>query len=352
MKKIKVGISHGDPNGISYEIILKALSGEGITELCTPVIFGIPKLVQRCRRNLHLDEFNYQTIKSLSEKSQDKINVIDACGYDFEIAPGTPTPESGRAAVVALKAACDALQNGEIDVLVTAPLCKETANSEEFPFPGHTEFLEERFGNDNNRSLMILFNDSMRVALATTHLPISKVSEAITVERIVDVVTRFNQSLNADFIIRRPKIAVLSLNPHCGDGGLLGSEETQIIIPAIEECRKKNILAFGPFAADGFFAAGLYKEFDGVVAMYHDQGLAAFKALAGQTGVNYTAGLDVVRTSPDHGTAYDIAWQGKADPQSMREAIYRAIDIFRARQFTLTPKPEATGKDNNENQQK
>lgn len=339
-RKIKVGITQGDPNGVGYEIILRSLEHETMTELCTPVVFAHPKLVGRCRRELHMDSFNYNVVKTAAEAREGKVNVVDL-GPEPELMPGTPTAASGASAVAALEKACQALEAGEIDVLVTAPICKESANSEKFPFPGHTEFLEARFGNESQKSLMILFNDQMRVALVSTHLPIAKVAQAVTRERVAEVVEMFNTSLKRDFNIRAPKIAVLALNPHSGDGGLLGTEEQEIIAPAIADCREKGMLAFGPIAADGFFAAGLYKLYDGVVAMYHDQGLAPFKALAGQSGVNFTAGLPVVRTSPDHGTAFDIAWQGKADAQSMREAIYRAIDIYRARQLQSQPTPNS-----------
>ena len=247
-----------------------------------------------------------------------------------EHTPGQPTQASGKSAVAALEAAVEALKNGEIDVLVTAPISKEAVQSDEFRFPGHTEFLEARAG-EGAKSRMILFDDYVRVALVTTHLPVSKIAQAITKEAVAEAISSLNQSLRRDFGFERPRIAVLSLNPHAGDGGLLGDEEQTQIAPAVKEARETGILAFGPFAADGFFGLGDYRHFDGVVAMYHDQGLAPFKALAGEHGVNFTANLPIIRTSPDHGTAFSIAWKGEADPTSMREAIYKAIDIFRRR---------------------
>lgn len=330
-RKIKVGISAGDPNGVGYEVIMKALA-PGMLELCTPVIFGNSKALQFWRKNLHMEEFTFQIINHPKDAVEEKANIINCYNQEEDVTPGTPTPAAGAASVKSLKSACDALGNGDIDVLVTAPICKQTANGESFPFPGHTEFLESYFGNNDKHSLMILFNDAIRVALVTTHLPISEVPSALTVDKIIDTARRFDQSLRLDFGVQRPRIAVLSLNPHGGDGGLLGKEEQEIIAPAIQTLRNENILTFGPIPSDGLFGSGAYKNFDGIIAMYHDQGLAPFKALAGSEGVNFTAGLPVVRTSPDHGTAFDIAAKGMADPQSMRQAIYSAIDIFRQRQ--------------------
>lgn len=327
---IRVGITHGDINGVGYEIILKALADERITELCTPVIFGCSRLADKCRDDFEIEEFQSVSVDGASDIVDGKVNIVDIGCENIRLTPGVSSPEAGQAAVKALEMASAAIEAGDIDVIVTAPICKETTNSETFHFPGHTEYLQERLGN-GSRSLMILFDDNLRIALVTTHLPISGVAEAVTCEAVSEAIMAFNASLRLDFSIFRPKIAVLSLNPHCGDGGLLGNEEKDEIIPAIEKCSQAGVLAFGPFAADGFFSSGAYGKFDGVLACYHDQGLAPFKALAGEHGVNFTAGLPVVRTSPDHGTAFDIAWQGVADPTSMREAIYKAIDIFRSR---------------------
>ncbi len=329
-RPIRVGISHGDINGISYEIILKAVGAEGFTEVCTPVIFGTSKLVSFYRKALGIGDFYFRQVSSAEGVADGEVNVVNISNEDIKVVPGTPSAESGAAALLSLEKATEALLAGDIDVLVTAPIDKNTIQGEGFRFSGHTEYLQSKAG-DGAKSLMILFDDHVRVALVTTHLPIGKVAEAVTKERIVEVVRLFDRSLRADFACERPKIAVLSLNPHCGDHGLLGKEEQETIAPAIDQCVAEGILAFGPYSADGFFATDVYKNFDGVVAMYHDQGLAPFKALARENGVNFTAGLPFVRTSPDHGTAYDIAGKGVADETSMREAIYKAIDIFRCR---------------------
>lgn len=329
-KQIRVGITHGDINGVGYEVIVKALGNEMITELCTPVIFGYHQLAEKARRQFGIEEMRLGKAASAPNAQDGRINVVDIGQNVPEIEPGQPTEVSGRAAVAALEMAVAALRNGDIDVLVTAPISKEAVQSDQFHFPGHTEYLEERIG-EGLKARMILFDDNVRVALVSTHLPVKDVAAAVTRESVAAAITSLDSSLRRDFGISRPRIAVLSLNPHAGDGGLLGSEEKEMIIPAIEECREKGTLCFGPFASDGFFGMGDYRKFDGIVAMYHDQGLAPFKTLAGERGVNFTAGLPYVRTSPDHGTAYSIAWQGVADPTSMREAIYAAIDIFRRR---------------------
>lgn len=329
-RQIKAGITHGDFNGVGYEVILKALADEEITSLFTPVIFADWRLVELARKNLNIDIKNLRKIQDASEAEEGSVNVVDLRLPDTGLKAGEPTEASGRGAVIALDTAMEALSQGDIDLLVTAPISKEAAQSDSFHFPGHTEYLEAK-APEGSHALMILFDDRLRVALVTTHLPISKISEAITKETVSDTIKRFDTSLRQDFGFERPKIAVLSLNPHCGDGGLLGSEEEEVIIPAIKEANEARCMAFGPYAADGFFGSGAYRDFDGVVAMYHDQGLAPFKTLSGENGVNFTAGLPFVRTSPDHGTAYDIAWKGVADESSMRRAIYSAIDIYRTR---------------------
>lgn len=331
MKILRVGITHGDYNGIGYEVILKALADETIPELFTPVVFAAPRLIDKAAKDFGLELPPMRVIKNEADAETGKINIVDINVAETPLTPGIPSKQSGEAAVKALEMAVEALQRGDIDVLVTAPICKTAVQSDEFKFPGHTEFLADRLGKEGDRALMVLFDDDLRVALATTHLPISEVSAAITSDRVADAIRDYERVLKQDFGIERPKIAVLSLNPHCGDNGLLGNEEQTAIIPAIDSVREDKILAFGPYAADGFFATGAWRNFDGVLAMYHDQGLAPFKALARQNGVNFTAGLEYVRTSPDHGTAYDLAWKGEADPTSMREAIYKAIDIRRTR---------------------
>lgn len=332
MDKLKIGLTQGDTNGVGLEIILKAIIPEGATELYTPVLFANRKLVQSTLQALGADNIKLQHIPSAADAVEGRINVVNVGDAPIEPVYGTPTPESGRAAREALEAAVGALSDGDVDVLVTAPINKGAIQDKDFHFPGHTEFLEARLGEEGEKSLMVLFDDRMRVALLTTHLPVSKISDSVTADRIIDTVKRFDSSLRRDFGCERPRIAVLALNPHCGDGGLLGDEEQREILPAIAKLQEENVLAFGPYPADGFFGQSLWKEFDGVLAMYHDQGLAPFKALATNEGVNFTAGLGYIRTSPDHGTAYDIAGRMTADATSMREAIYSAIDIYRNRE--------------------
>ncbi|MCM1153446.1 MAG: 4-hydroxythreonine-4-phosphate dehydrogenase PdxA [Muribaculum sp.] len=330
-KLLRVGITQGDINGVGYEVIFKALADAEILELITPVVFGSSGIAAETIKNLSLQGIHFTPVESVKDVADGRINVVDVCVGKLIPTPGIPSEAGGVAALKALEASVEALNEGEIDVLVTAPIDKNTIHSEEFQFPGHTEYLASKFSADDERPLMILFADRLRVALVTTHLPISEVAQHITEENVEASIRDFDAALRRDFLCERPLIAVLGLNPHCGDGGLIGDEEQTAIIPAIEAVKKDGILAFGPFPADGFFAAGNYNKFDGVLAMYHDQGLAPFKAIAGQRGVNFTAGLEIVRTSPDHGTAYDLAGKNIADPSSMREAIYRAVDIYRAR---------------------
>ncbi len=332
MKPIRVGITHGDINGIGYEVVLKAICDERIPELFTPVFYCSPQIVEKARREFNLELPPMHIVKNPGDIRDGKLNIVEVSVTHNDVTPGVPTEVSGRAAVEALELAVDALKRGDIQVLVTAPISKKAVQSEDFKFPGHTEYLHDRLG-DGSGALMILYNDYLRVALVTTHLPLSAVPKAITRERVLDKIRSFEKSLKADFTCERPMIAVLSLNPHCGDEGLLGNEEKDEIIPALEDAKNEGILVFGPYSADGFFAAGSFGSFDGVLAMYHDQGLAPFKAIAGETGVNYTAGMPFVRTSPDHGTAYDVAWKDKADPTSMRQAIYKAIDLYRNREI-------------------
>ncbi|MDE6022077.1 MAG: 4-hydroxythreonine-4-phosphate dehydrogenase PdxA, partial [Muribaculaceae bacterium] len=268
---------------------------------------------------------------SASDAQDGKVNVVDVCPRGLEMTPGHPSKEAGAAAVAALEVACDALEAGDIDFIVTAPINKKTVYSEKFPYPGHTEFLAQRLSEGDGKGTMILFDDYIRVALVTTHKALRDVPAAITKESVKRTISSLDSALRQDFRMDKPRIAVLSLNPHNGDNGLLGDEEINEIEPAIAECVDEGILAFGPFAADGFFGNQEYERYDGIVAMYHDQGLAPFKALAREYGVNYTAGLKYVRTSPDHGTGYNIAGRNEADPTSMRQAIYQGIDLTRNR---------------------
>ena len=328
-RKIRVAITQGDTNGVGYEVILKAFEDPAILELCTPIIYGSAKVAAYHKKALDL-ETNYTIINKAEEARDGKLNLLNCFDDDIKIEFGQPAKEAGDAAFKALDKAMTDFREGLYDVLVTAPINKATIQNQGFHFPGHTEYIETSMGN-GQKALMILMNETLRVALVTTHLAIKDVAKAITKEAIIEKATIFHTALKRDFRISKPRIAVLALNPHAGDEGLLGSEEKDIIKPAIDELAEKGIQAFGPYPADGFFGSGTYYRFDGVLAMYHDQGLAPFKTIALESGVNYTAGLPIVRTSPDHGTAYDIAGKGKADENSLRQAIYTAIDVFRNR---------------------
>ena len=334
-RKIRVAITQGDTNGVGYEVILKVFSDPNILELCTPIIYGSPKIASYHRKALNL-EVPYTIINHAEEARDGRVNLLACFDDEIKIEMGQPSQEAGAAALKALDRAMTDYRSELYDVLVTAPINKATIQSPGFHFPGHTEYIETSVG-EGQKALMILMNETLRVALVTTHLPIKDIAKAITKEGIIEKATIFHKALKRDFRISSPRIAVLSLNPHAGDNGLLGSEEKDIILPAIEELADKGIQAFGPFAADGFFGSGAYDRFDGVLAMYHDQGLAPFKTIALESGVNYTAGLPIVRTAPDHGTAYDIAGKGIADENSMRQAIFTAIDVFRNRQFYDEP---------------
>ena len=329
-KKIRVAITQGDTNGVGYEVILKVFDDPAMFELCTPIVYGSPKIAAYHRKALGM-ETNFSIISTAEEARDGRLNMLTCFDEEVKIELGKPSLEAGAAALKALDRAMTDYRSGLFDVLVTAPINKATIQSPGFQFPGHTEYIETSVG-EGQKALMILMNEQLRVALVTTHLPIKDVAQAITKEAIVEKTTIFHQSLKRDFRISNPRIAVLALNPHAGDNGVLGTEEQTVIKPAIEELAEKGIQAYGPYPADGFFGASTYDYFDGVLAMYHDQGLAPFKTIALDSGVNYTAGLPIVRTSPDHGTAYDIAGQNKADENSMRQAIYTAIDVFRNRQ--------------------
>ncbi len=331
-KKFKIGITHGDTNGIGYEVILKALEDNRLLELCTPVVYGSAKAAAFYRKAAQLQPVSFTQIADASDAKNGEYSIINVVDESLHIEPGVESPEAGKAAFAALERAVADLRAGKIDALVTAPINKHNIQSPEFTFPGHTEYLESSLADDEcPRALMILCTDILRVALVTIHTPISAIPTKITRENVVEKIKDFNLSLTKDFGCHRPRIAVLSLNPHGGEGGLIGREETEIISPAIAEAQAEKINVFGPYASDGFFGNGLFRKFDGVLAMYHDQGLAPFKTLAMDAGVNLTAGLPYVRTSPDHGTGYDIAGRGVADGESMRQAIYRAIDVLRCR---------------------
>lgn len=327
--KIKVGITQGDINGVGYEVILKTFADSTMLELCTPIIYGSPKVAAYHRKSLDLST-NFSIINSAADASYNKLSIINCTTDEAKVEFSKADPEAGKAAFAALEKAVSDYKQGLIDVLITAPINKNTIQSADFNFPGHTEYLEERAGN-GYKSLMILMKGDFRMALVTGHIPLKDVPQTITKELIQEKLRIFNHTLKQDFGIGSPRIAVLSLNPHAGDEGLIGKEEQEIIIPALKEMASQNILCYGPYPADGFMGSGNFENFDGVLAMYHDQGLTPFKTLAMEDGVNFTAGLPIIRTSPAHGTAYDIAGKGEASEDSFRQAIYVAIDVFRNR---------------------
>ena len=328
-RNIRVGITQGDTNGIGYEIILKAFDNQEMFDICTPIVYGSPKAAAYHRKALEM-ETPYNAINNASEAQAGKLNIINCNSDELHIELGAVSSEAGLAAFQALEMATKDYQEGKIDVLVTSPINKSSIQNDNFNFPGHTEYLQERCGN-GEKALMILCSGDMKVAVATSHMALRDIPAAITPELLEEKITLLNNSLKRDFNIDAPKIAVLSLNPHAGDNGLLGTEEQEVIAPTVRKMNDNGIFCYGPFAADGFMGSGKYACFDAILAMYHDQGLAPLKALAMNDGVNFTAGLSVVRTSPAHGTALDIAGKGEADENSFRQAIYTAIDIMRNR---------------------
>ena len=334
MKPI-IAITAGDINGVGYEIILKSLINPHICEICRPIVYGNAKVARQHMQTLDEEYHNIQwnIIQDPKQAKDGRLNLITCYGDDTPVQLGVSAPEAGQASFKSLQRACQDLKNGLVHAIVTAPINKDNIQSDAFRYSGHTEYLTQQFGEGKD-SLMMMISDRMRVALVCNHTPIAKVAETITEERILSKLAVLNTTLKNDFSCRKPRIAVLALNPHAGDNGLIGEEETNIIRPAIAAAQEQGIWAFGPYSADGFFGAGQYNHFDAVLAMYHDQGLAPFKALD-MSGVNFTAGLPVVRTSPDHGTAYNLAGKNEADPQSMLHAIYTAIDILRERQTNV-----------------
>jgi 4-hydroxythreonine-4-phosphate dehydrogenase len=328
-KKLRVAISSGDINGIGLEVVLKTLSDARVYEHCVPVIYASSSTVNFHMKTLSLEGLHYHQCNDAEHIDFNKINVLDIWKEKAFVEFGKVTTEAGGFAFASLKAAVEDLASNKMDVLVTAPINKANIQSDEFNFPGHTEYLAS-YANEEN-PLMILAHDNLRVALVSGHLALKDVAASLSKSKIITKLEVFARSLSQDFGISRPRIAVLGLNPHNGDNGLMGDEETSIIRPAIEEANRNGILAFGPFPADGFFGSNARSKFDGVLAMYHDQGLAPFKALSFDGGVNFTAGLPIVRTSPDHGTAYDIAGKGEADPTSFRNALFMACDIYKQR---------------------
>ena len=330
-RKITIGITQGDTNGIGYEVIIKALSDARILELCTPVVYGSSKFFGMYRKDIpETENINTNVISSAKDAHPKRVNIVNCLPDNLQIEPGQTTADGAKAAILSLEKAVEEIKAGHLDAIVTAPFNKYLVNEETFKYAGHTEYLVSQFGAEDG--LMFLCSDQMRVGVATGHIALSKVSQALSPELIVSKLKIMNDSLMKDFNIVKPKLAVLGLNPHSGDKGLMGDEEINIISPAIKMAQEQGILAYGPYPPDGFFGVNMQYKFDAVLSMYHDQGLIPFKSLAFDSGVNFTAGLPIVRTSPDHGTAFDLAGQNKANPQSMISSIYLAIDVVRNRE--------------------
>lgn len=328
---IKVGITHGDINGIGYEVIMKTLLDPRILEMCIPIIYGSPKVAAYHRKALNINNLSFNHVRSAAETHFKKINILNCIDDNARVELGKSTRDAGESSFNALDAACKDLEEGLIDVVVTAPINKDNIQSEHFNFPGHTEYLAERFKANDYAMLMV--SETMKMGVVTTHMPISKVAESLSKEAILSKIRIIAKTLQQDFSITKPRIAVFGLNPHAGDNGLLGTEENDIILPAIIQAKKEGIIALGPYPADGFFGSDDYRKFDAILAMYHDQGLIPFKLASFERGVNYTAGLPIIRTSPAHGTAYSLAGEDKASPESFRQALYLAIDIHKNRKI-------------------
>jgi 4-hydroxythreonine-4-phosphate dehydrogenase len=326
---IRVGITTGDLNGIGPEVIIKALNNKDILAECTPIIYGSTKTMSYHKKAINDELFNYQRVQDASEAQPKKVNIVACWQEVVNMQLGEANETGGKYAFLSLEKATQDLASGKIDVLVTAPISKETIQMAGFTFPGHTEYLADLSGK--SEALMMMVSNNLKVALVTSHISLKEVIEAVTTEKVLQKIKELESSLKKDFGIIKPKIAVLGLNPHAGEKGKMGNEESEVINPAINQAKEDGILAFGPYPADGFFGSRQYNQFDGVLAMYHDQGLTGFKSIAFNDGVNFTAGLPIIRTSPDHGTAFDIAGKGLAHEQSMRSAIYLAMDIFRTR---------------------
>ena len=331
-EKVKVGISIGDVNGIGLEVIIKTLLDNRILEYCTPIVYGHTKVASFHRKALSVSDFSFNVITEASQANPKRANMINCWDEDVKIELGSATEIGGKYAFISLEKALDDLLSGKIDALVTAPINKHNIQNENFQFAGHTEYIQNK--TNSTDSLMFLVSEDLRVGVVTGHIPIKDIPVKISREKILSKLSLMNESLKKDFWIQKPKIAVLGLNPHAGDNGLIGEEESEIIIPTIEEANAQGIFAFGPYSADGFFANKTYLKFDAVLAMYHDQGLIPFKQISFHNGVNYTAGLPVVRTSPDHGTGYDIAGKNMASENSFREAVFTAVNIVERRRET------------------
>jgi 4-hydroxythreonine-4-phosphate dehydrogenase len=329
--KIRVGITHGDINGIGYEVIIKTLSDSRILEMCTPIVYGSPKVAAYHRKALDVELFSFNQISNAREANSKRVNIINCVDDEIRVELGKSTQEAGEAALIALQAAVKDLKSGDIDVVVTGPINKENIQSEKFNFPGHTEYFASEFSAKN--FMMIMISDQLKIGVVTGHIPVSEIAQTLTKEKILSKIRILHKTLLEDFSIRKPRIAVLGLNPHAGDKGVIGNEDQEIVYAAIKQANDEGIIALGPFPADGFFGAGEYRKFDATLAMYHDQGLIPFKVLSFESGVNFTAGLPVIRTSPGHGTAYNIAGSGVATEDSFRNALYLSIDVFQNRKL-------------------
>lgn len=339
-EKIKIGITQGDINGIGYEVIIKTLAEPQILELCTPIIYGSPKVAAFHRKLLDIQNFNLTVINNIGEAHPKKINIINCSDDDVKVEIATSTPEAGASALAALEAASADLKAGAIQAIVTAPINRKNISSEKFAFPGHTEYFEELLDR-KGESLMLMVNESLKVAIMTGHTALTKVADVITPEMIIQKVKTLSSVLTQDFAIRKPRIAVLSFNPHAGENGLLGNEESNIISPALKQLNNEGYLCVGPLAADSFFGSGHFSKYDAVLAMYHDQGMIPFKAISMNMGINYTANLPIIRTAPIHGTEYELAGKNIASEESFRNAVYLASDIYHNRklhkQITANP---------------
>lgn len=343
-QNLKIGITHGDFNGISYEIIIKTLLDNRIIDMFTPVIYGSSKIASYFRKTFNYTDINFNLIKKAEYANPKRANIVNCTNYEVKIEIGKLTEVAGEMAVLALEKAVEDLKNGTIDALVTAPINKKNTQSEQFNFAGHTDYFASKF--NTNDHLMMMVHEDLRIGILTGHIPLTDVPGSITKELLLNKIKVMNNSLKVDFGIQKPKIAVLGLNPHASDEALIGTEELEIIIPAIEQSNNDNILTFGPYPADGFFGSNNYRNFDGILAMYHDQGMLPFKSFAFGEGINFTAGLPIVRTSPAHGTAFDIAGKNVASPNSLKQAIYMAIDLYNNRklheEITANPLPLKT----------
>ncbi len=330
-KKIRLAITHGDINGVSYEVIIKTFSDNRMLDFCTPILYGSSKVLSYYKKLIPQQqgpEFAYNAVHDAGEAVVKRFNVLNLTPDEVKIDMGKSTEVAGQLARQSLEMACQDLKDGKVDVVVTAPINKKNIQSAEFDFPGHTEYFSDRFEAD---SLMMMVCDKIRIGIMTNHLPLQAVPAAVTRELLLEKIQLMYASLRRDFGITMPKIAVLALDPHAGDNGVIGTQDLQVVKPAIDEAQQNGILAYGPFPSDGFFGSSEFNKYDGVLALYHDQGLIPFKLMSFTDGVNFTAGLPIVRTSPAHGTAYPLAGKGMANEQSFRSAVYLACNIFRNR---------------------